>query len=154
MAKNLHFLLFALLISVQSSFGLTIESGTFLPSRNQASTTAAKFTKLTTALQLGDSCSWTAESMRLAFTRAYLNSDLFSLGKWMQRIIKNNQPLCNANQLTVCSKLTQKCVCGEPYLALRLGNLIWFCSYFIILNHSAFTLISIFNAQNAEIWKS
>jgi len=118
-SAKLFFLVVTLLSVFQTGFTRSVvsNSGNFWESPNQAAT-VAKFTKLVTSLQLGDACSWKAESMRLAFTRAYLNSDMYALGKWMQKIAMNNKPLCNANQLTVCSKLTQTCICGEPYLAL------------------------------------
>jgi len=90
----------------------------------------ATFLNLMTSLKYDQSCSWNNEEVRQNFTRD-LSSNVnrfspSSLTRAMSRfstdVVSNGKQFCSAPELLICSKDTEKCVCGDPGKEIALPN--------------------------------
>lgn len=87
-----------------------------------------RYLQLVTSLKFGDSCSWTDEEFRRNYSKILREDDIndsraFKALEFMDKIVSNNIKLCSTFDLLVCDKVTEKCVCGDPSVSVRLLNM-------------------------------
>jgi hypothetical protein len=77
-----------------------------------------RYSSLITKLKYNESCSYDIEQSRESAAKILIKGEdqakIYAAFGFREEVLKKGEPLCNNLKMLVCSKDTQRCVCGDP----------------------------------------